>query len=308
MNSTSFSIATTRLALFTLALIVLACPPLRAQGSSFGLPAQSAGASVKFEGVPASFTVPMGWKVLEREGDVTILVPNTSQPELLVAAIGTTYSNLEDFYKKAGETIEEDLQVANARVLEAPRAFKVNGMTASTAVVAAENPNGEPVKIGLHVVLSGDGVGIGVLTVASVPTFAQGAAAAQQILDSGRFGALTQERRTTTTAGLTGRWVRSGAANGGNRNSSSGGWSSGSNVSYTFYENGTYSYFYESFAAIDVPGLGGLSSSEDRDSGRYYVADGKLTLVSEKEGTSTLSFRQVDGKYIQIGNFYYARQ
>jgi hypothetical protein len=110
-----------------------------------------------------------------------------------------------------------------------------------------------------------------------------------------------------SSGGVVGRWVRSAAANGGNRNGSAGGYSSGSNVSYTFYENGTYTYSYESFASFDVPGLGALSSNKDEDRGKFFVSNGRITLVSEANGSQTLEFRVVDEKYIQIGNSYFAQ-
>ncbi|HEX4950982.1 MAG TPA: lipocalin family protein [Blastocatellia bacterium] len=107
---------------------------------------------------------------------------------------------------------------------------------------------------------------------------------------------------------LVGSWVKAAAVNSGNRNSSSGGWSSGSNVYYTFYENGTYRYEYESFASVDVAGMSSMSSDEDSDTGKYSVSDGQITLTSDKGGSDALTFRVVDDKYIQIGNAYFARR
>jgi hypothetical protein len=106
---------------------------------------------------------------------------------------------------------------------------------------------------------------------------------------------------------LVGSWYKAAAANSGNR-SSSGGWSSGSNVYYTFHENGTYSYKYESFAAVDVAGMSSMSSDEDSDTGLYSVSGGQLTLTSDKGGSDSLTFRVVDEKYIQIGDAYFARR
>jgi hypothetical protein len=102
--------------------------------------------------------------------------------------------------------------------------------------------------------------------------------------------------------------VRAAAANSGNRNGSSGGWSSGANVAYTFYADGTYAYSYESFAAFDVSGLGALSTSADDESGRYSVGNGTLTFASDRGGSETLGFRVVDDRFVQIGDWYFERQ
>ncbi|MBS1809648.1 MAG: hypothetical protein JST84_15920 [Acidobacteria bacterium] len=265
-----------------------------------------AASTVSFAGMPATFTLPSGWKLLQQQGDFAALVPNTANPEVLVVAHAGMYPNVEAFYTLAAKTIQEELKIQNARILQEPRSYNVNGQTASAAIIAAQNQNGEAVKLGLNVVISANGVGLGLLTLASVPTFQQGVAAAEAMLQTARFGTITNDRKAAS--GLVGRWAKAAAANGGNRNSSSGGWSSGSNVYYTFNDDGTYIYSSESFASVDVPGAGGLSTSKEEDSGRYFVSNGKITLVGKKYGSNTLVYREVDGKYIQIGNAYFARR
>jgi hypothetical protein len=288
-------------AILTALVFILAFAP----GAYAQLGPQAAN-TVSFAGMPATFATPSGWKLIQQQGDFAALAPDIPSPELFIIANAAMYSSIDSFYELAEQTIQEELKIQNARILQRPRSYSVNGMTASSATIAAENLNGEAMNIGLNVVIAESGVGLGVVTVASVPTFPQGIAAAEAVLQTARFGAISSDRRAAS--GLIGRWVRAAAANSGNRNSIGGGVSSGSNVSYTFFEDGTYSYYYESFAAIDVPGLGGLSSSEDEDSGRYFVANGTITLVSGENGSSTLTSREVDEQYIQIGDAYFARQ
>ena len=273
-----------------------ACAQLRAQAAN----------TVSFAGMPASFTLPTGWKVLQQQNDFMALVPNVAKPEVLVVAHSGMYNNTDSFYTQAAQSIKDELKIQNAQIVQEPRTFTVNGQKASSAIISALNQNGEPVKLGLHVVIGSNGIGLGVLTLASISTFQQGVAAAEAMLQSARFGTITQDRKAAS--GLVGRWYKAAAANGGNRNSSGGGWSSGANVYYTFYEDGTYEYSYESFASVDVPGMGGLSTSKDQDTGRYIISNGQITLVGKKNGSQTLVYRVVDGKYIQIGNGYFARR
>ena len=273
-----------------------ACAQLRAQAAN----------TVSFSGTPASFTVPAGWKLAQKEGDLAALVPNTTNPELVVVVRAGIYQDADSFYTLAAKSLREDLKVQNAQIVQNPSAYRVNGMNASSAVVGAYNQQGELVKIGLNVVLSANGIGLGAVVIAPTAKYQQGQAAVEAVLQSARFGTITVDRKAAS--GLVGRWVKAAAANSGNRNGSGGGWSSGSNVYYTFYEDGTYSYYYESFASVDVPGMGGLSTSKDEDAGRYYVSNGQITLVSNKNGSNSLVYREVDGKYIQIGNAYFARR
>ncbi len=272
-----------------------ACAQLRAQASS----------TVSFTGIPASFTVPTGWKLAQQEGSIAALVPNTANPELIVVVHAGMYDSVEAFYTAAAKSLRDDLKVENAQLVQNPNAYRVNGLQASSALLSSVGQNGEPYKIGLNVVLS-NGIGLGVVVLAPAAKYQQSLATVDAVLQSARFGTITFDRRAAT--GLVGRWAKAMAVNGGNRNSSGGGWSSGSNVYYTFYEDGTYQYSYESFASVDVPGMGGLSTSKDEDSGRYFVSNGQITLVSNKHGSNSLVYRVVDGKYIQIGNAYFARR
>lgn len=259
-----------------------------------------------FASLPTSFTIPAGWKVAQQEGDLVALVPNTQNPELIVIARAGMYQDADAFYTLAGNSLRDDLKVQNAQIVQNPSAYQVNGMNASSAVVAARGQTGETVKIGLSVVISANKMGLGVVVLAPATKYEQGKAVADAVLQSARFGTMNFDRKAA--AGLFGRWVKAAAANSGNRNSSSGGWSSGSNVTYVFYEDGTYQYASESFASVDVPGAGGLSTSKDSDSGRYYVSNGQITLVGSKNGSQSLTYRVVDAKYIQIGNAYFARR
>lgn len=96
------------------------------------------------------------------------------------------------------------------------RAVQVNGRNASSALVAASNQNGELIKIGLSVVISANGVGLGVVALAPAAKYQQGQAAVKAVLPSARFGTMTSDRRAA--AAITGRGVKVGAANSGNRN------------------------------------------------------------------------------------------
>jgi len=277
-------------------LTTVTCAQQRAQATN----------TFSFSSLPASFTVPSGWKVAQQEGDLAALVPNTANPELVIVVRAGMYQDADAFYTLAGKSLREDLQVKNAQIVQNPSAYRVNGMNASAAVVAAYGQTGEMVKIGLNVVISANGVGLGVVVLAPAAKYQQGQSVADAVLQSARFGTITFDRKAAS--GLIGRWVKAAAANSGNRNSSGGGWSSGSNVTYTFYEDGTYQYSNESFASVDVPGAGGLSTGKDEDRGRYYVSNGQITLVSNKNGSNSLLYRVMDGKYIQIGNAYFARR
>jgi hypothetical protein len=272
-----------------------ACAQLRAQSAN----------TVRFSGVPASFTVPAGWKLAQQEGALAALVPNTANPELVIVVHAGMYDSVDAFYTAAAKSLRDDLKVENAQIVQNPQAYRVNGLPASSALLSSIGQNGVQYKIGLNVVLS-NGIGLGAVVLAPAAKYQQSLAAIEAVLQSAKFGTITFNRQAA--AGLVGRWYKAAAANGGNRNSSGGGWSSGSNVYYTFYENGTYEYLYESFASVDVPGMGGLSSSKDHDSGRYFVSNGQITLVSSKNGSNSLVYRVVDGKYIQIGNGYFARR
>jgi hypothetical protein len=179
-------------------------------------------------------------------------------------------------------------------------------MNASSAVISALGQTGAQLRIGLSVVIAANNLGLGVVALAPAEKYEQCQVTVEAVLQSARFGAITSDRRAA--AALTGRWVKVAAANSGNRNGISGGWSSGSNVYYMSSEDGTYSYSYESFASVDVPGAGALSTNRDEDSGRYLVANGQITLVSNKNGSSSLVYRVADDKYIQIGNGYFARR
>jgi hypothetical protein len=272
-----------------------ACAQLRAQASN----------TVSFSGIPASFTVPAGWKLAQQEGALAALVPNTANPELVIVVHAGMYDSTDAFYTAAAKSLRDDLKVQNAQLVQNPNAYRVNGLQASSALLSSSGQNGEQYKIGLNVVLS-NGIGLGAVVIAPAAKYQQSLSAVEAVLQSARFGTITFDRRAA--AGLVGRWYKAAAANSGNRNGSGGGWSSGSNVYYTFHEDGTYSYYYESFASVDVPGMGGLSTSKDEDSGRYFVSNGQITLVSNKNGSNSLVYRVVDGKYIQIGNAYFARR
>lgn len=126
--------------------------------------------------------------------------------------------------------------------------------------------------------------------------------------ESQTSAAAPASQNNEAASSLVGSWYKAAAANSGNRSSSSGGWSSGSNVYYTFHENGTYEYKYESFAAVDVGGMSSMSSDEDSDTGQFSVSGGQITLTSDKGNSDSLTFRVVDEKYIQIGNAYFARR
>jgi hypothetical protein len=126
--------------------------------------------------------------------------------------------------------------------------------------------------------------------------------------DTQATAAETIRQNDAAASSLVGSWVKAAAVNSGNRSSSSGGWSSGSNVYYTFYEDGTYQYRYESFASIDVSGASSLSTDNEEDSGQFQVGNGEITLKSSKGSSDTLVYRVVDEKYIQIGNAYFARR
>ncbi len=292
--------------LLTNALFVALVTVITFTSSACGQARAQSANTISFSGTPASFTMPTGWKLMQQQGDFVAIIPNTAHPEVFVMAQAGVYANVDSFYTQAAKMIQEELKIKNARLLQEPNSYRVNGLTASSAVIAAQNQKGEALKLGLSVVISANGVGVGVLTLSSVASFQQGQMAAEALLETARFGTITQDRKASS--GVVGRWVKAAAANSGNRNSSSGGWSSGSNVYYTFYEDGTYSYYYESFASVDVPGMGGLSTSKNEDTGRYFVANGKITLASNKNGSNSLVYREVDGKYIQIGNAYFARR
>lgn len=291
-NHTIFVIIITAISLFA----TTACAQLRAQSAN----------TVSFSGVPASFTVPAGWKLAQKEGDLAALVPNTANPEVVIVVRPGMYKDADAFYTLAAQSLRDDLKVQNAQIVQNPSAYRMNGMNASSAIVSSVGQNGQAYKIGLNVVISANGIGLGVVAIAPAAKYQQSEATVEAVMQSARFGTITFDRQAA--AGLVGRWYKAAAANGGNRNSSGGGWSSGSNVYYTFYEDGTYQYYYESFASVDVPGMGGLSTSKDTDSGRYFVSNGQITLVSNKNGSNALTYRVVDGKYIQIGNAYFARR
>lgn len=268
-------------------------------------PTQSAN-TVSFTGVPASFTVPAGWKMAQKEGDLAALVPNVANPDVVVVVRAGLYKDADAFYTMAGQSLRDDLKIQNAQIVQNPRAYQVGGMNASSAIVSSIGQNGEPYRIGLNVVLSSNGMGLGVVVIAPAAKYQQSVPVVEAVMQSAKFGTITVDRQAA--AGLVGRWYKAAAANSGNRNGSGGGWSSGSNMYYTFYADGTYEYLYESFASVDVPGAGGLSTSKDQDSGRYYISNGQITLVSNKNGSNSLVYRVVDNKYIQIGNGYFARR
>ncbi|HEX4950983.1 MAG TPA: lipocalin family protein [Blastocatellia bacterium] len=295
MKNTIHTFASTVIAIVSL-FTATACAQARAQASN----------TVSFSGVPASFTVPAGWKVAQKEGDLAALVPNIANPEVVVVVRAGMYKDAEAFYSLAAQSLRDDLKIQNAQIVQNPSAYRMNGMNASSAIVSSVGQDGQQYKIGLNVVFSANGVGLGVVAIAPAAKYQQGVAAVEAVMQSARFGTITFDRQAA--AGLVGRWYKAAAANSGNRNGSSGGWSSGSNVYYTFNEDGTYYYSYESFASVDVPGMGGLSTSKDEDSGRYYVSNGQVTLVSNKKGSNSLTYRVVDQKYIQIGNGYFARR
>lgn len=262
--------------------------------------------TVSFTGVPASFTVPAGWKMAQKEGDMAALVPNVANPDVVVVVRAGMYKDADAFYTMAGQSLRDDLKIQNAQIVQNPRAYQMGGMNASSAIVSSVGQDGQAYRIGLNVVLSTNGLGLGVVVIAPAAKYQQSVAAVEAVMQSAKFGTITFDRQAA--AGLVGRWYKAAAANSGNRNGSSGGWSSGSNVYYTFYADGTYQYSSESFASVDVPGMGGLSSSKDQDSGRYVVSNGQVTLISSKNGSNSLVYRVVDGKYIQIGNGYFARR
>lgn len=291
---------------FAIALVALVsiCAHASAQARAQA-PTPSAN-TVSFTGVPASFTVPAGWKMAQKEGDLAALVPNVANPDVVVVVRAGMYKDADAFYTMAGQSLRDDLKIQNAQIVQNPRAYQIGGMNASSAIVSSIGQNGEPYRIGLNVVLSTNGIGLGVVAIAPAAKYQQSVPAVEAVMQSAKFGTINFDRQAA--AGLVGRWYKAAAANSGNRNGSSGGWSSGSNVYYTFYADGTYEYLYESFASVDVPGAGGLSTSKDQDSGRYYISNGQITLVSSKNGSNSLVYRVVDGKYIQIGNGYFARR
>jgi hypothetical protein len=293
-----------RNAIYTFAIAIVAFISITANASA---QAQTeSNSTVSFTGVPASFTVPAGWKMEQKEGDMAALIPNIGNPDVVVIVRAGMYKDADAFYAMAGQSLRDDLNIQNEQIVQNPRAYQVGDMDASSAIVSSIGQNGEPYRIGLNVVLATNGLGLGVVAIAPAAKYQQSVAAVEAVMQSARFGTITLDRQAA--AGLVGRWYKTAAANSGNRNGSSGGWSSGSNVYYTFYADGRYHYSHESFASIDVPGMSSMSSDEDSDTGQYSVSGGQITLTSDKGSSDSLTFRVVDEKYIQIANAYFARR
>lgn len=298
--------------------IALALAGLAASAHAQGqpLPAPSL---VSFPGAPATFTIPMGWRVADRAGDLVALTPGSSAADMLVIANAGLYNDVEEFYEKAAESLRDDLGFEDLRIVQTATPYRVNGMTANSAVVGALNERGQRVPIAVNVVISGKGVGLGTVMLASSSNFQRGLAAVEELLESARFGAAPLPSNTPSptappavssgaASGIVGRWSKAAAVNSGNRNSTGGGWSSGSNVYFTFRADGTYDYHYEYYSAIDVPGASALNTDEDDDTGRYTISGGTITLVGRRNGTETMTYRVVDGKYVQLGNAYFERR
>lgn len=262
--------------------------------------------NVSFAGLPVSFAVPQGWKLSQQEGDLAALAPDVTNPDAVAVVRPGVYRNADEFFNLAGQSLRDDLHVANAEVAQAPRSYTLGAANASSAQLSAAGADGQRVAIGLDVVIAAGGVGLGVVTLAPAAQARQMQAAAEAILRTAHLGALSFNRQAA--AALVGSWYKAAAATGGNSSGASGGWASGANTYFSFREDGTYSYASESFASVDVPGAGALSSNRDEDSGRYYPANGQVILIGNRNGSRALVFRVVDGKYIQLGDGYFARR
>lgn len=275
-------------------------------GAALAQVASKPASNVSFAGLPVSFAVPQGWKLAQQEGDLAALAPDMANPDAVAVVRPGVYRNADEFFNLAGQSLRDDLHIAGAEVAQAPRSYTLGGMNASSALLSAAGADGRRVAISLDVVMAASGVGLGVVTLAPAAQAKQIQATAEALLRTAHLGALSFNRQAA--AALIGDWYKAVAATGGNSSGSNGGWASGANAYFSFREDGTYGYSSESFASVDVPGTGALSSSRTEDGGRYYPANGQLILISTRNGSSSLVFRVVDGKYIQLGNGYFARR
>jgi hypothetical protein len=295
------------------------CPQPQASAASptddragTGAPAKEAvpfapppGATV-FDPLPAAFTVPQSWRLAEKQRDSALLVSDT-EPGMILVHVGY-YRVFDGCYTDLSKGF--GLLKLSGRATDGPRDESIADQPGTFACYEGHAEDGTPVAARYRAVLSRGGLSLAVCGITTPDQIARQAPRVDAIARSFLLGALEPDRQTM--ASLLGRWSRYRGSSSGSQSSASGGTSSSSFASFTFREDGTFSYDSESSLSVTGAATGegtqgsAFSGSSQQDQGRYMVVKNLLILSSDKGGSEIYELR-VEPNRFALGDVVYVR-
>lgn len=261
------------------------------------LPAET----VSFAPVPASVTIPAGWKLAGQQESNAVLTPAVNPQSILLVHTGV-YQTLEHLATALG-AVQKELNV-DAHLAAPPEEGRFGGRQGYSVRLKATAPDGTPVGIYCRAVLSADGIGILAMGMAAETAIGELQKLADVLIRGAVLGRIPFDPRAA--AAWTGQWNKAYSQTSGNQASASGGWADNSTASYVFHADGRYEYRSRSTASISAGTASVSSDQKDEDSGHYYPVGGKIILTSAKKGSRTLDAR-LSGQILQIGETRFLR-